>query len=259
MRQIENQLSLIIIAVILDLITLFTCAMLGKNRMKGFVSAAFIYSIMTVSQIPVVYFLALVIKPLLNTAYLLEASIQIPELYYFGLFINNIIIACCSYIAFRWLCKTQNNLAIKQCILFSLFFISFALIILVWFSDIAVIISISYLSSALLGLLLTGILLLVFYLFTCSITRKEIAKMPDKNSFEYNQYIKDLSRRELEVIETILAGNISYKDISKKLNISVNTVKTHLKSIYQTTGVSNITALTMLFNGFSSIHPEITP
>jgi len=61
-----------------------------------------------------------------------------------------------------------------------------------------------------------------------------------------------LSKRELEVIEAVLAGKVSHKDLSSHLNISVNTVKTHLKHIYQTTGVSNIAALSSLFYGYKS-------
>jgi DNA-binding CsgD family transcriptional regulator len=77
----------------------------------------------------------------------------------------------------------------------------------------------------------------------------------DVNIGEYKKYIKHLSKRELDVIEAVLAGNYSHKELSKTLNISVNTVKTHLKNIYQTTGVSNITALSSLFYGFTPNHP----
>jgi DNA-binding CsgD family transcriptional regulator len=72
---------------------------------------------------------------------------------------------------------------------------------------------------------------------------------------EYKKFTQHLSRRELDVVEAVLAGNFSYKELSKALNISVNTVKTHLKNIYQTTGVSNIAALSSLFHGFTPNHP----
>ena len=54
---------------------------------------------------------------------------------------------------------------------------------------------------------------------------------------------RQLSNRELEVVEAVLAGNRRYKEIAAKLNISVNTVKFHLKNIYQVTGISNIMSL----------------
>jgi uncharacterized membrane protein YhaH (DUF805 family) len=88
LRNEENTSILIGIAVFLDLITLLPCALLGANRLRGILSTAFVYSIITVTQIPVVYFLALVVQPLLNTPSLLEASVQTPQLYYFGLYCN---------------------------------------------------------------------------------------------------------------------------------------------------------------------------
>jgi DNA-binding CsgD family transcriptional regulator len=75
---------------------------------------------------------------------------------------------------------------------------------------------------------------------------------------EYKQFIQLLSKRELEVAEAVLAGNFSYKELSYTLNISVNTVKTHFKNIYQTTSVSNVSALLSLFQGFTNNHPLIT-
>ena len=74
---------------------------------------------------------------------------------------------------------------------------------------------------------------------------------------EYTKFIRYLSRRELEVIEAVLAGNVRYKQLSIALNISVSTVKTHLRHIYQTTGVSNIAALSSLFHGYTP--NEATP
>jgi DNA-binding CsgD family transcriptional regulator len=76
---------------------------------------------------------------------------------------------------------------------------------------------------------------------------------------EYNKFIPQLTRRELEVIEAVLAGSLRYKSISSSLNISVNTVKTHLKKIYLTVGVNNVEALAALFHGYSRNKEEITP
>jgi len=76
---------------------------------------------------------------------------------------------------------------------------------------------------------------------------------------EYNKFIPQLSRRELEVIEAVLAGSLRYKSIASSLNISVNTVKTHLRKIYLTVGVNNVESLAALFHGYSRNKAEITP
>jgi DNA-binding CsgD family transcriptional regulator len=250
LRNVENTSVLIGISVFLDLITLLACALLGANRLRGILSAAFVYSIITVTQIPVVYFLALVVQPLLNTPSLLEASAQTPQLYYFGLFMNNIVIASCCFLAAYWLRKNRINLTLKQCILYCLFFISFAVIILVWWSDIAKIISIPFLTSAILGILLLGILLMALYFFIKVTSGGKNENAYNETSVKYEQYIKNLSKRELEVIKAVLAGCNSYKEIAASLNISVHTVKKHLRRIYQITGTSNTAAVSNLFNGY---------
>ncbi|MCL2763253.1 MAG: helix-turn-helix transcriptional regulator, partial [Treponema sp.] len=73
------------------------------------------------------------------------------------------------------------------------------------------------------------------------------------------RFIQKLSKRELEVVEAVLAGYVSQKELAESLNISVNTVKTHLKNIYQTTGISGVDALSLLFHGYAPAHPKITP
>ena len=76
---------------------------------------------------------------------------------------------------------------------------------------------------------------------------------------EYAKFIPKLTKRELEVIETVLAGAFRYKSIASSLNISVNTVKTHLRKIYQIVGVNNIQDLAALFYGYSTNKTDITP
>jgi len=76
---------------------------------------------------------------------------------------------------------------------------------------------------------------------------------------EYIKFIPKLTKRELEVIETVLSGALRYKSIASSLNISVNTVKTHLRKIYLTVGVNNIEALASLFHGYSSNITSLTP
>jgi DNA-binding CsgD family transcriptional regulator len=242
---------LIAITVSLDVLSLFACVLLGINRSKTLVAAAFVYSIISIVQIPVVYFIAVVIQPLTDMRNLLEAAVQFPLLYYSGLFFNNIIITVCCLLAASWLRETKINPSLKIRALFSLTFILISLIVLVWWSDIITVTSISFLFSAFLGTLLLGILILLMYLYTRISFNNNLSAGKD----DYIQFAQLLSKRELEVIEAILAGNDSYKKLTAALNISTNTVKTHLRHIYQTTGVSNIAALSSLFSGFTSNHP----
>jgi len=76
---------------------------------------------------------------------------------------------------------------------------------------------------------------------------------------EYAQFIGQLSKRELEVISAVLAGSFRYKTLASSLNISVNTVKTHLQHIYQITGANNIETLSALFSGYSPTRSETIP
>jgi DNA-binding CsgD family transcriptional regulator len=76
---------------------------------------------------------------------------------------------------------------------------------------------------------------------------------------EYIKFIPKLTKRELEVIEAVLAGALRYKSIASSLNISVNTVKTHLRKIYLTVGVNNTETLASLFHGYSPSKTGITP
>jgi len=122
--------------------------------------------------------------------------------------------------------------------------------------------SMSFLSSFFMGSLLIVILIFLFYLYTrltadnsSSAMKNTETQISTAKNDKYTPFIQLLSRRELEVIEAILAGNVSYKELSNALNISVNTVKTHLKHIYQTTGISNIAGLSSLFYGYNSNHP----
>jgi len=244
----NNSIMLIAIAVILDVLSLFICVILGTNRSRALVAASFVYSVINITQIPVVYFIGFVVYPLTNTSSLMEAAVQFPKLYYSGLFFTNIIITVCCLFAARWLRKTIQKPPLKLYLPFSFLFLFFTLIVLVWWSDIIKIMSVSLLTSAFMGMLLLGILLLLFYLYTRLI-------VIDTKKGDYAKYIQYLSKRELEVVEAVLAGNNSYKKLTTALNISVSTIKTHLQHIYQATGASNIAGLSALFSGYSSNHP----
>jgi DNA-binding CsgD family transcriptional regulator len=74
---------------------------------------------------------------------------------------------------------------------------------------------------------------------------------PEKPA-NYSLLIQRLSRREREVIEAIIAGNKRYKELAVKLNVSVSTVKFHLKNIYQDAGIPNLTALSNFLREFVS-------
>lgn len=76
-------------------------------------------------------------------------------------------------------------------------------------------------------------------------------RMTDLAINDHSQVIQQLSRRELEVVKTVLLGNNTYKEIAERLNISVNTVKFHLKNIYHITGVSTISDLFSLFREYN--------
>ena len=47
-----------------------------------------------------------------------------------------------------------------------------------------------------------------------------------------NEYFQDLSRREQEILEQLSKG-FRYKEIAEKLFISIETVRTHVRNIYE--------------------------
>lgn len=63
---------------------------------------------------------------------------------------------------------------------------------------------------------------------------------------ETNLAIAALSQREKEIFEVLLKG-LSYKEIADQHFISVNTVKTHTKSIYSKLGIKNRIELLTVF------------
>ncbi len=52
------------------------------------------------------------------------------------------------------------------------------------------------------------------------------------------QLVDSLSQRELEVLR-LIAGGLKYKEIAGKLFVSLNTVRTHTKSIYSKLSVNS--------------------
>jgi DNA-binding CsgD family transcriptional regulator len=243
---------------------LLVCVLLGKNRLRALIAASFIISIIFLAQIPVLNFFIAFVYPVTDIPGFLEAVLELPKIYYSWVFFIVIIITVCCLLAARWLRESKLKPPLKIYISFNLLFVLFTLIVLFWFNDLLIGLSISFLSTAFLGTFFIGILLFLFYLYTRLTKENLTAVIQEKENplpsaplkaNEYKPFIQQLSRRELDVVEAVLAGNYSYKELSKTLNISVNTVKTHLKNIYQTTGVSNIAALSSLFHGFTPNHP----
>jgi len=245
---------------------LLSCVLLGNNRSVALVAASFIFGIINLAQFPVVYFTIVVIYPVTDLSNFVSALYDHPYLYYEGILLSNIIITASCLLAARWLRKSMLKPPPKLYVSFTMLFVFFTLIVLVWWGDFSKVTSISYLSSFFMGTLLIGILLSLFFLYTrlskdnstSVINNTESTSLSALKADKYAPFIQLLSRRELEIIEAVLAGNVRYKELSSTLNISVNTVKTHLKHIYQATGVSNIAGLFSLFNGYASSKGAIT-
>jgi DNA-binding CsgD family transcriptional regulator len=259
--------SLIDVTVIHIALYLLIPVLLGKNRLRALISASFAFSIINLAHLPILYFVLVLVRPFLNSLSWAEFIQANPQIYYgLTLLSNSVIVVCCLFAA-RWLRETKLKPPLKLYVFFNLLFVLFPLAVLVWYEDILNVMTISFLTSAFIGMLFLVIMLFLFYLYTRLTLDNQAAVIKETERplstavkvDEYTQLIQHLSRRELEVIEAVLAGKVSYKELSASLNISVNTVKAHLKHIYKTTGVSNITALSSLFHGFSSNHPKITP
>jgi DNA-binding CsgD family transcriptional regulator len=243
--------SFIDTTVIFIALCLLSYVLLGNNRLKTLIAASFLFSIINLAQFPFFYFSAVFIYPVTDLSSYLEESLKSPQLYYGSIFFVNIFITVCSLLAARWLRNTKAKPPLVLYVIFNILFISFTLIVLSWWEDFALVMSTSFLFSFFMGTLLIVILIFLLYLYT----RLTAENLSAGIKSDYSPFIQQLSKRELEVIEAVLAGNVTYKELSKVLNISVNTVKTHLKHIYQTTGVSNIAALSSLFRGFTPNHP----
>ena len=247
-----------VLLMVYELLALLAIVLLGTNRGTAVVSAAFFLCIINIVEYPVSFLMGAIANPSLSLINLSEELYKNSGFYYLFVFIINILLMSCCFIAARWLCKTKIDPHRKLVMLFSAVYISIVIIFLIWVRDTITIMSVSYLATALFTALFVGIQLMLFYFFTRIITKKEIAVLNGKD-FGYTRFIQKLSKRELEVVEAVLAGYVSQKELAESLNISVNTVKTHLKNIYQTTGISGVDALSLLFHGYAPAHPKITP
>jgi len=259
-EQVES-LSLIDITVVHIALYLLIPVLLGNNRLRALISASFAFSIINLAHLPVTLFIFYVVSPFINSLSYVEYLQKNPAIYYCVIFINNIVISACCLFAARHIRETKLKPPLMLYVIFNLLFVLFPLAIFVWYEDIVSVMSISLLTSALISAFFLAIMLFLFYLYTLlakdnltvSINETE-SPLPLKaeEAAQYTPFIQLLSRRELEVIEAILAGNVRHKQLSAALNISVSTVKTHLIHIYQTTGVSSIAALLSLFHGYTT-------
>jgi DNA-binding NarL/FixJ family response regulator len=74
---------------------------------------------------------------------------------------------------------------------------------------------------------------------TSIIARKVIQLFPRKATSK-NPLLPNLTSRESDILNELILGN-SYKMIASNLNISLETVRTHLKNIYKKLQVSSAT------------------
>jgi DNA-binding CsgD family transcriptional regulator len=250
--------TVIDITVFNNALFLVVCVLLCNNRLRALISATFAFSIIYLANIPVMYFYIALVYPVTGKQSFVEALVQFPKIYYGLIFHIHIILTVCCLIAARWLRGAKIKPPIKLYISFNLLFVLFTIIVLLWNKYFITGMPNSFLSSALMGMLFVVIQLFLFYMYT-RLTKENPMPLAAVKVDEYKQLIQQLSRRELDVVEAVLAGNYSYKELSKALDISVNTVRTHLKHIYKTTGVSGIKDLSSLFLGFIPMHPKFMP
>jgi len=268
-----NSPTLIDISLIHMALYLLIPVLLGKNRLRALISASFAFSIINLSQLFMAHFIIIVISTFIKSSGYVELLQNNPNIYYCGIFLTGVVIAVCCFFAARWLRETKLKPPLMLYVISNLLFVLFPLVIFAWYENIVNVVPVyflisSFLISSFASTLFLVIMLFLFYLFTrvskddlttgLNATESPLSLKAEKDD-KYAQFIQLLSKRELEVIEAILAGNVRHKQISAVLNISVSTVKTHLIHIYQITGVSSIAALSLLFHGYTSQMPKNQP
>jgi DNA-binding CsgD family transcriptional regulator len=152
-------------------------------------------------------------------------------------------------------------------VIFNLLFVLFPLAVLVLYEDVFNLSSVSLLTSAFIGTLFFFFFIFLLFLYTRFASDNLTAgenetERPLSNGGKADNYavfVQHLTRRELEVIEAVLAGSKRYKEIAGRLGISVSTVKSHLKHIYRVTGISNVTELSFMFRGYNQSIPPNSP
>lgn len=79
---------------------------------------------------------------------------------------------------------------------------------------------------------------------TPSIARKTLQFLP--RSTAYNDKISRLTNRESEILEWLAKGH-SYKMIATECDISIDTVRTHIKRIYEKLHVHSVTEAVAIY------------
>jgi DNA-binding CsgD family transcriptional regulator len=259
----------VLVSIFINFISLFACALLGPNRKRALIASAFIFFIIySATEMFVIFLITSFTYPLLNSDNTMHITFGMPQFHYAAIFLSNLIVMGHCFIAAHWIRKIPENMPIKFCVLFCLFLIFYSVTTVFWsIMSTTRMPPLSFLPSTLLGALLMSIPIFSLYFFTRLVSKTKLIPANEKESentaypahTEYAQFIGQLSKRELEVISAVLAGSLRYKTLASSLNISVNTVKTHLQHIYQITGVNNIEALSALFSGYSPNFSETTP
>jgi DNA-binding CsgD family transcriptional regulator len=272
----------VLVSVFINFISLFACALLGPNRKRALIASAFIFFVIySATEMFVIFLIASFTYPLLNSNNAMHITFGMPQFRYAAVFLFNLIVMCHCFLAARWIRKIPEpaaeakgrgsppeNTPVKSCVLFCLILLSYSVTTTFWsLMTTTRMPPVSFFPSTLLGALLMCIPIFSLYFFTRLAPRTKPIPANEKENentayqahAEYAQFIGQLSKRELEVISAVLAGSYRYKTLASSLNISVNTVKTHLQHIYQITGANNIEALSALFTGYSPARSETIP
>ena len=259
----------VLVGIFINFISLFACALLGPNRKRALIASAFIFFIIySATEIFVIFLISSFTYPLLNSDNAMHITFGMPQFHYAAIFLFNLIVMGHCFLAARWIRRIPENTPVKSCVLFCLILLSYSVTTTFWsIMTTTRMLPSSFFPSTLLGAFLMCIPVFSLYFFTrlapgtkpIPATEKEGKNTAYSANAEYAQFIGQLSRRELEVISAVLAGSIRYKTLASSLNISVNTVKTHLQHIYQITGANNIETLSVLFSGYSPTRSETIP
>jgi hypothetical protein len=105
-RQVESP-SLIDITIVHIAICLLVPVLLGKNRLRALISASFAFSIINLAQLPIAFFILVVVSPFVNSLSYVEFMQQNYRIFYAANFFNNAVIAASCLLAARWLGKTK--------------------------------------------------------------------------------------------------------------------------------------------------------
>ena len=121
-------------SIFIDAISLIACALLGPNRRRALVASAFVFYVMySAIEVFVVYLIAGFVYPLFNSNNVIELTFVIPWFYYLGLLLFNLIIMGYCFLSTRWIRKIKENPPVRLCVFICLFFLSFSIIIYLWF------------------------------------------------------------------------------------------------------------------------------